>query len=129
VLLSWFLLTRSVFDWAVAKWGQRWDVRGIADPGGLPLLILILTTFSVLTTPVSNTMIRMQEREADAFGLDAAREPDGFAQSALKLGSYRKLNPGPIEENYFLRSSKRAGPGSGWRWTGKVRSCRAAGVK
>ena len=32
-----FLLARSVFDWAVAKWGQRWDVRGVADQAGFPL--------------------------------------------------------------------------------------------
>ena len=44
----------------------------------------------------------LAEGEADAFGLNTAREPDGFAQSALKLGSYRKLNPGPIEEIIFF---------------------------
>jgi STE24 endopeptidase len=96
-----FLLARSAFAWSVARWGQRWDVRGISDPAGFPLLLLIFTTFTFLTTPLTNTMTRMQEREADAFGLNAAREPDGFAQSALKLGSYRKLNPGPIEEILF----------------------------
>ena len=30
--------------------------------------------------------------------LNAARQPDGFAQIALKLAEYRKLDPGPVEE-------------------------------
>jgi len=41
------------------------------------------------------------EREADAFGINASRESDGMARAALKLGSYRKLNPGPVEEFIF----------------------------
>lgn len=35
------------------------------------------------------------------FGLNAARQPDGFAETALKLAEYRKLSPGPIEEFVF----------------------------
>jgi STE24 endopeptidase len=42
------------------------------------------------------------EAEADAFGLNAAREPDGFAQAALQLSEYRKMRPGPIEEFIFF---------------------------
>ncbi|MDQ2824641.1 MAG: M48 family peptidase, partial [Verrucomicrobiota bacterium] len=44
---------------------------------------------------------RVTEREADAFGINASRESDGMAAVALKLGAYRKLNPGPIEECIF----------------------------
>ena len=36
------------------------------------------------------------------FGLNTARQPDGFAESALLLGEYRKLEPGPIEEFIFF---------------------------
>ncbi len=96
-----FLLARFSFDWAVRKWGPRWSVRGIADPAGLPLLALIFATFGFIFTPISNSVTRIAEREADAFGLNTSREADGFAQSALKLGAYRKLNPGPIEEIIF----------------------------
>jgi STE24 endopeptidase len=53
-------------------------------------------------TPVLNTEIRTQEKEADMFGLNAARQPDGFAQAAIHLGEYRKMHPGPIEEFIFF---------------------------
>ena len=47
---------------------------------------------------MTNTYIRVNEVEADIFGLNAAREPEGFAEVSLKLAEYRKLDPGPIEE-------------------------------
>ena len=47
-------------------------------------------------------MIRVQEYEADLYGLNASGQPDGFAQVSLKLSEYRKLEPGPIEEFVFF---------------------------
>jgi len=95
-------ITRAVFERAVNRWGKRWGVRGIADPAGFPLLVLIFSTFFFLITPLRNTAVRVTEREADAFGINTAREADGFAKVALKLGAYRKLNPGPVEEFIFF---------------------------
>ena len=100
-ILIGFGLTRILFDAAVRRWGDRWGVRGIADPAGLPLLGLIFCTLLFLATPLLNTVVRVTEREADAFGINTAREPDGMAEVALKLGVYRKLNPTPLEEFIF----------------------------
>lgn len=97
-----FALSPAVFDQAVHRWGGRWSVRGIADPAGFPLLVLIFSTFFFLITPLVNTAVRVTEREADAFGINTAREADGFAKAALKLGAYRKLDPGPVEEFVFF---------------------------
>ena len=47
-------------------------------------------------------MDRTQEVEADLFGLNAARQPDAEAEVDLKLGEYRKLKPGPLEEFIFF---------------------------
>jgi len=95
-----FALTRILFDAAVRRWGDKWGVRGIADPAGLPLLVLVFSTLVFLAT-LPNTVVRVTEREADAFGINTAREPDGMAEVALKLGAYRKLNPTPLEEFMF----------------------------
>jgi Zn-dependent protease with chaperone function len=100
-ILVGFALTRTLFDAGVRRWGNKWGVRGIADPAGLPLLVLILSTFIFVATPLLNTVVRVTEREADAFGLNTSREPDGMAKAALKLGAYRKLNPAPLEEFIF----------------------------
>ena len=52
-------------------------------------------------TPVVNTIIRTAEQEADIFGLNASRQPDGFAMAAVQLSEYRKLEPGPVERFVF----------------------------
>jgi len=102
LILIGFALTRILFDAAVTRWGHKWRVRGIADPGGLPLLALIFSILVFFATPVLNTIVRITEREADAFGINTSREPDGMAKVALKLGAYRKLDPAPLEEFIFF---------------------------
>lgn len=97
-----FGLIRFAFGGAVRRWGERWGVRGIADPAGLPLLSLLLGAYFFVITPLTNTAVRVTEAEADIFGLNTSREPDGFAKAALKLGTYRKLDPTPIEEFIFF---------------------------
>jgi len=97
-----FGLAAAIFNRVTKKRGPSWGVNGIADPAGFPLLILIFATYAFLLTPIANTMIRTIEREADIFGLNAAREPDAAAIVALKLGKYRKMEPTPLEEFIFF---------------------------
>lgn len=101
VFLGFALLHLSV-DRLLTRWGGRWGVRGAGDVAGLPLLWAIFSSFTFLLTPVVNTYIRENESEADIFGLNASGQPDGFAEVALKLGEYRKLAPGPLEELVFF---------------------------
>ena len=98
VLLGGLLFIKYSWSWATAHFGGRFGVRGIADPAGLPLLVAVLSVYMFLATPVVNTIIRSAETEADLFGLNAAREPDGFAEAIFKLAEYRKLEPGAAEE-------------------------------
>jgi STE24 endopeptidase len=102
VIVLGFAFLRATFDRVRRRWGARWGVTGVDDPAGLPLLSALLAVFLFLATPATNTIIRSNEAEADAFGLNAARQPDGFASIALKLGEYRKLDPGAVEEWLFF---------------------------
>ena len=86
----------------LARNQERWGVREVSDPAALPVIGLLLTLVFFFATPILNTLIRANESEADAFGLEAAREPDGFAQVAMRLSEYRKIEPGPIEEMLFF---------------------------
>lgn len=96
-----FLFVSRASARALARWGSRWRVESVGDPASLPLLVALIAAFMFVMTPVANTIIRVNEVEADIFGLNASRQPDGFAQTALKLAEYRKLSPGPIEEFVF----------------------------
>ena len=86
---------------ALARWGTRLGLRGRADPSGLPLFVAIFSVVWFVLTPLINTVVRTTEAEADAFGLNAAREPQGFAMAAMRLSTYRKLSPGGLEEFLF----------------------------
>jgi STE24 endopeptidase len=85
----------------MARWGDRWGLRGFDDPAGFPLAILILSTYFFVLTPAFNNFIRADEAAADIFGLNAVREPDASALVDLKLVEYRKVDPGQIEEFLF----------------------------
>ncbi len=85
----------------IARWGGSWGVHGPADLAAVPAYFLVVALIMLVTTPVTNTLIRRHEIQADVFGLDASREPDGLAQTAMQLSEYRKIEPGPIEEALF----------------------------
>ncbi len=96
-----FVLLEKLHHRALARWGGRWGVRERADPAGLPLALAILGAYFFVTSPIANRNIYVAEVEADLYGLNAAREPHGFASVAMRLGAYRKLEPGPLEEVIF----------------------------
>jgi STE24 endopeptidase len=101
VFLVGFAFVNFGFRWLTGIFGGNWDVRTVDDPAGFPLVMALFSVFMMLATPVTNTITRTTEAQADAFGLNAAREPDGFATVTLKLSNYRKLDPSPWEEFVF----------------------------
>ncbi len=102
LILIGFAFLNWGMQWSLARWGERWGLRSITDIAALPLALLLFSLFFFALTPVTNTWIRTQEYEADIFGLNASRQPDGEALVDLKLGEYRKLDPGPLEEFVFF---------------------------
>jgi STE24 endopeptidase len=102
LIVSAFALLNWSLAWSLERWGEKWQIRGIGDPAILPLVVLVMGIFFFILTPIMNTEIRTAEAEADMFGINASRQPDGFAQAAIHLGEYRKMSPGPIEEWIFF---------------------------
>ena len=100
------VITFAFLNWGLnaglARWGEKWGIRGITDLAVVPLAVLLLSVFSFVTTPLDNTITRTMEYEADMYGINASQQPDGEAEVDLMLGEYRKLDPGPIEEFIFF---------------------------
>jgi STE24 endopeptidase len=101
VVIAFFFLNWGV-GFALARWGENWGVRGITDVAVMPVAAMVFAIYFFFTTPVGNTITRTMEFEADMYGLNAARQPDGEANVDLLLGEYRKMEPGPIEEFLFF---------------------------
>src|ERR1700675_2081579 len=97
-----FAYMHWALQWTLERWGEKWQIRGVGDTAVLPLVVLLVSIFGFVTTPVMTTFTRTQESEADMYGLNASRQPDGFAQAAIHLGEYRKMSPGPVEEWIFF---------------------------
>jgi STE24 endopeptidase len=76
-------------------------VGDISDPAGLPVLAAIGAVIGLLLTPVTNTMIRLIEQDADQFSLTHANEPDGLSKALIKTAEYRAPSPSAIEEILF----------------------------
>jgi STE24 endopeptidase len=76
-------------------------VGDISDPAGLPVLAAIGAVIGLLLTPVTNTMIRVIEQDADQFSLTHANEPDGLSKALIKTAEYRAPSPSAIEEILF----------------------------
>ena len=97
-----FAFMSWAFQRVTLKFGGRWGLRDVGDVAGLPLLVALFSVYGFVLTPVFNTITRSMEAEADAFGLNAVRQPDGAAQAALHLAEYRKMQPGALEEIIFF---------------------------
>jgi STE24 endopeptidase len=102
VIVLFFAFLWWSLERCLAQWGERWKVQGIGDAAVIPLVFLLGSLVGFVYTPFLNTHIRTNEHEADMYGLNASRQPDGFAQAAIHLGEYRKMNPGPLEEWIFF---------------------------
>lgn len=99
ILAMFFIVAKATP--ALIRLNPLWQVYGVADVAAAPALLLVGTIVFMLAMPVANTIIRNQEAQADAFGLDAAHLPDASALIAIRLSEYRKLEPGPVEEFLF----------------------------
>lgn len=104
-----FWLVDRLFPLAARLLGAR-GVEGIADPAGLPVLSAVLSVLALLATPVTNTLIRTMEADADNFSLQRVGEPDGLAKALVKTIEYRAATPGKWEEIIFYDH-----PSVGWR--------------
>jgi STE24 endopeptidase len=81
------------------RFGGGWRVRGadgVRDPAALPLLALVGSGFTVVTTPLVNAVIRrLVEHRADVYSLELTRNPTAFIGAMQKLGRMNLADPDP----------------------------------
>ncbi|HEV2388567.1 MAG TPA: M48 family metallopeptidase [Candidatus Acidoferrales bacterium] len=69
-LLVFLRLGYQALGWSLRRWGTRWAIRGVEDWASLPALLLWLSIFGFLASPLTNGVSRHFEHEADRFGLE-----------------------------------------------------------
>lgn len=90
-----FWLTERLYPWFARRFGSD---AALHDPRGLPVFIFVLTALFTIAQPITNTMTRTGEREADAYSLDHAHLPDALSGALIKTAEYRYPLAGPVEE-------------------------------
>jgi STE24 endopeptidase len=106
VLLIFFFLARRILYWMLARWGGSWAIRGPDDLASMPALILLLTVFAFLFTPISNAYSRHLEHQADQYGLEVIHGlvPDApvvAAHAFQVLGEVDLEEPNPSTAEKF----------------------------
>ena len=96
-----FALIQRATGLILRRWGNRWQIHGRSDLAGFPVLAAAFSLFFFVMSPIVNSFTRTNEAEADMFSLHAAREPDAFAEVALKLAASSKMAPSRLEEWLF----------------------------
>jgi len=98
LFLAGFLFAQWAMRHLLARYGGRFGLQGVADVASLPLLVAVFSLFMFAMTPVTNTIIRTQEIEADRFGLNLAR--DDFFKKELTFQVSSSYGPGRYDPNY-----------------------------
>jgi STE24 endopeptidase len=74
---------------------------GIGEPTTLPVLLFIVSVLGLLAQPLSSTVSRWGETEADQYSLRTVNLPDALASALVKTAEYRNPRPGALEEVLF----------------------------
>jgi len=98
-LIAFFLADR-LFPRIAGLLGAK-GVQGIGDPAGLPVLGVIFAVIGLVATPLTSSVSRIGESDADKFSLEHFNEPDGLAKALVKTIEYRAATPSRIEEIIF----------------------------
>jgi STE24 endopeptidase len=81
---------------AVMRWGVTWfGYNGLADPATLPLLMVALTVFGLVTMPVSNAWSRWREVLADRYALETTGKPQAFINAMTRLANQNLADAEP----------------------------------
>ncbi|HEV8701017.1 MAG TPA: M48 family metallopeptidase [Candidatus Polarisedimenticolia bacterium] len=63
-------------------------IPALSEPSSLPVILLVLAMLVLLVSPALSAFSRMQERQADLFGLEATGDPAAAASVFLKFGRF-----------------------------------------
>ena len=106
LLIAFYLGYRTV-GWVLTRYGARWEIRDLQDWASLPVLLILLSIFSFVVTPIGSAFSRHLEHQADQFGLEVTHglTPD-YGQVAARdfqiMGEIGLADPDPNPMDVFL---------------------------
>ena len=96
-----FWLANLVMRWGIATFGYT----GLTDPATLPLLIIALSIFGLVTMPLGNAWSRWREVMADTYALATTQKPQAFISAMTRLANQNLAEAEPPAWVEFLLHS------------------------
>jgi STE24 endopeptidase len=87
-----FWLANIVMNLGIAFFGYQ----GLTDPATLPLLIIALSVFGLVTMPLSNLWSRWREVKADEYALKMSGNPQVFISAMTRLANQNLADAEPL---------------------------------
>jgi STE24 endopeptidase len=94
VLLMVFYAAYRLLHAMLARWGPGWKIYGPHDWAALAVLLLILEGIMFLSSPVVNGYSRIQEHDADVFGLELIH---GIVPNSSQVAAHAFQDLGEID--------------------------------
>jgi STE24 endopeptidase len=82
-----------------------WHLQSIADPAGLPVILLLTFLGTWVAMPLGSVVSRQFERQADRTALELAKQPAAFIDGERKMAIDNKSNVAPAPWNVWLFAS------------------------
>lgn len=99
-VVGFWICDRVVSMWVVQQGGtadpSQWP------PSTLPLLMLVLTCFSLILEPMQNIISRRYERQCDRYALERTGLREAYGSAFRKLARLNKDDPAPHPLEVFL---------------------------
>lgn len=105
MLLVAFWLAQQLVDRAIGRWGRSWGFELAHDPAAVPLLLLVISVFFFVASPVMNGFWRYFEHQADTFSLELTHLNDAGVRAFVKFAEDSKVLPDPPAFIRFWRYS------------------------
>lgn len=95
--LGLFLVSLAM-NWVINAFG----LAGVADPAGLPALMVLLSLYQLVTMPIENAFSRWREGKADDYALKATAKPAAYASAFTRLANQNLSDIDPEPWVVFL---------------------------
>jgi STE24 endopeptidase len=96
-----FWLADLVMRWGIVTFGYT----GLTDPATLPLLMVALAIFGLVTMPLGNAWSRWREVKADEYALKTTGQPQAFVGAMTRLANQNLAEAEPPAWVEFLLHS------------------------
>jgi len=88
-------LTNAMIRRIIRRFSHRFGFSRLSDIASFPLIMLFITVFGFLFSPVTNGVWRQFEHQADVFGMDRTGDGEAAARAFEKLAAANLSNPNP----------------------------------